>query len=163
MGKSNKGHRDSGAKIRLKDLRKRLWKLISKLMIQCDRDSDRLFWMIFFTIKASHLNAVDCELATKHPFHGKLRRRKIGMRDFTSISLFIADVERLLREVYGDVDSGALDKLLRALRTIVVSVTAYVRPDLCEEYNDAENVDCMSSEHFGPWCGNLREYLAHLV
>ena len=22
---------------------------------------------------------------------------------------------------------------------------------------------CMSSEHFGPWFGNLREYLAHLV
>jgi hypothetical protein len=65
----------------------------------------------------------------------------MGMRDFTSISLFIADVERLLREMYGDVDSDALDKLLRALRTIVVSVTAYVRADLCEEYSDAENVD----------------------
>src|SRR5262249_40004834 len=25
------------------------------------------------------------------------------------------------------------------------------------------DVDCMSSEHFGPRAGNLREYLAHLV
>jgi hypothetical protein len=27
----------------------------------------------------------------------------------------------------------------------------------------SETGHCMSSEHFGPWFGNLREYLAHLV
>ena len=142
MDKSNRGYNDSsGAKIRLKELRDRLWKLIVKLMIKSDRVSDRLFWMIFFTIEASHLNAVDCEVAAQHPFQGKLRRKKTGIADFTSISLFIADVESLLREMYGDVDSDALDKLLRAVRTIVLKFTVSSHPDLCDEYYQAGNID----------------------
>ena len=72
---------------------------------------------------------------------GHLRTQKIGICDITSISLFIDDVECLLQEEYGDVDSAALDKLLSALRTIVLNFTAYVRPDLSGEYYDAVNVD----------------------
>ena len=32
-----------------------------------------------------------------------------------------------------------------------------------DEHDLVADMICMSSEHFGPWFGNLREYLAHLV
>jgi hypothetical protein len=34
---------------------------------------------------------------------------------------------------------------------------------LMDQVPHARHLHCMSSEHFGPWCGNLREYLTHLV
>ena len=143
MAKSSKACRaNSRSKnSRLKKVQKCLSKLASKLIVKSYEDSNHLFWMMFLTIKASQLNTSDCGLAAQHPFWGILGRKKIGICDITSISLFIDDVECLLREEYGDVDSAALDKLLSALRTIVLNFTAYVRPDLSGEYYDAVNVD----------------------
>lgn len=104
-------------------------------------DKHSLEWMIIFTIKASHLNQLDPLLSMRHPFCGKLKRRKEGMRSFTSISLFLDDVERILRDLYGDINSNSLNDVLEAVRMIVKEFARYFRPDLKSEYDDAEAID----------------------
>jgi hypothetical protein len=59
----------------------------------------------------------------------------------TSLALFRDDVECLLRDLYGDVESEALDSVVRAVFRIVQEFTRYVRPDLWKEHEDAENLD----------------------
>src|SRR5262249_14194841 len=58
-----------------------------------------------------------------------------------SLALFRDDVECLLRDLYGDVESEALDSVLWAVFRIVQQFVKYVRPDLWKEHNDAENFD----------------------
>ena len=56
----------------------------------------------------------------------------------TSLSLFFDDVELLLRDLYGDVDSEALHRVLLAVFRI-----DYVREDLHKEHRDAKYFDYM--------------------
>jgi hypothetical protein len=101
-------------------------------------------WMAaLYTIKASHLNTFDPAMSIQHKFDGKLRRQKKGTRDFTSLALFRDDVECLLRDLYGDVESDALDSIVWAVFGIVESFTEYVRPDLWKEHQDAKHFDYM--------------------
>jgi hypothetical protein len=76
-------------------------------------------------------------VAVQHPFCGKLNRKKKGMQQFTSIALFANDLECLLRELYGDIKSDALDDVLRATRTISESAL----PNLRQEDYDADAID----------------------
>jgi hypothetical protein len=98
-------------------------------------------WVIFKTILASHLNTFDPWLSVQNPFDGKPRHEKVGMNDFTSLSLFIDDVESLLRDLYGEIESESLDRLRSALFFIVQEFLRYVRPDLEKEHSDAWNCD----------------------
>ena len=82
-------------------------------------------------------------MSIQHKFDGKLRRQKKHTQDFTSLSLFRDEVECLLRDLYGDVESEALDSIVRAVFRIVEAFTKYVRPDLWKEHQDAENLDYM--------------------
>jgi hypothetical protein len=133
---------DSDLDIRLSILRRGIRRLLPKLIVgskasrirACSED------MVVSAIKASQLNSLDPLLALQHPFNGKLRRKE-GMADYTSISLFIRDVERLLRELYGDLGRAEFDIALYAIRQIVVAFITFVRPDLAAEYNDADNID----------------------
>src|SRR5262249_11543027 len=59
------------------------------------------------------------------------------------LSLFRDDVERLLRDLYGDIEGEALDTVLFAVFYIVQAHTKYVRNDLWKEDNDAVNFDYM--------------------
>jgi hypothetical protein len=94
-------------------------------------------------IHASHLNTLDAALSLQHKFGGKLKREKKGMQDFTSLSLFRDDVEHLLRDLYGDIETEALDSVLRAVFCIVEECTKYVRTDLWKEHTDAVDMDYM--------------------
>ena len=47
----------------------------------------------------------------------------------------------MLRELYGDLDSEALEELLEAIRVIVVEFVAYLKPDLHREYCYADDYD----------------------
>jgi hypothetical protein len=71
---------------------------------------------------------------------GRLKLNK-GTQDFTSLSLFYDDVECLLRDLYGDIGSEALDRVLRAVCRIVKELTKYLCPDLWKEHRDAEDFD----------------------
>jgi hypothetical protein len=121
-------------------LARRLDCLVPKLIVGSKARQVRrsLVGMLLAAIEASQLNILDPSLPIDHPFKGKLRRKQ-GMQDYTSISLFIRDVERLLRELYGDLESDALDEVLRAIRVIVDEFAIYVRLDLHQEsyYADA--------------------------
>jgi hypothetical protein len=99
-------------------------------------------WMVLLsTIEASHLNTLAPTLSVKHRFKGKLRREKVGWQDYTSVALFADDVERLLRDLYGESDEDAIDRVRAAILQIVVEFTQYVRKDLYDEYADARGID----------------------
>jgi superfamily I DNA/RNA helicase len=108
-----------------------------------NEESHSIWMAAFHTIKASHLDTFDPAMSIQHKFDGKLRRQKKGTQDFTSLALFRDDVECLLCDLYGDVESDALDSIVWAVFRVVESFTEYVRPDLWKEHHDARNLDYM--------------------
>jgi len=88
-------------------------------------------------ICASALNTLEPSIAIQNRFNGTLRCEKRSLQQVTSLSLFRDDVERLLRDLYGDIDSDALDKVLDAIFCIVQGFTRWVRPALYAEYQRA--------------------------
>jgi hypothetical protein len=98
-------------------------------------------WVMLATIKAAHLNTLDPALSVQHKFDGKLKRQKKHTQDFTSLALFRDDVECLLRDLYGDLESEALDSVVLAVFQIVQQFAHYVRPELWKEHDDAEQFD----------------------
>jgi hypothetical protein len=100
-----------------------------------------LWWVLFEVIRASHLNTLPVELSIKHGFGAELKREEIGWRASTSLSLFVDDVERLLRDLYRESDDKAINGVRRAVFGILRVLTPHLRNDLWQEHNDAENVD----------------------
>jgi hypothetical protein len=103
--------------------------------------SFEIWFAMHDTIKASHLITFDPALSVQHKFGGKLRRQKKYTQDFTSLALFRDDVECLLRDLYGDLESEALDSVVLAVFRIVQQFARYVRPELWKEHYDAEELD----------------------
>ena len=108
-----------------------------------NEESFAISWTMLETISASHLNTFDPVLSIQHKFDGKLGCQKKHTQNFTSLALFRDDVECLLRDLYGDIESDALDSVLRAVFLIVEQFAEFVRPDLSKEHRDAENLDYM--------------------
>jgi hypothetical protein len=106
-----------------------------------DGDRTDALSVIFNTIRVSHLNTFDPWLSVQNRFDGSLRRPKVGMHDFTSLSLFVDDVEGLLRDLYGEVDSEVLDLVRDAVLAGVKEFAKYVCTDLWQEHCDAQDVD----------------------
>ena len=142
--------------LRERVLRKRLSDLIDKLIINLrpvqmnlegrgyhplNEECSAISWAVFGTIKASHLNSFDPALSIQHKFGGTLKCKKEGVQYLTSLSLFCDDVECLLRDLYGDIESEALESVLYAVFSVVKAFTNYVRVDLCKEHRDAVNID----------------------
>jgi hypothetical protein len=92
-------------------------------------------------IVASHLNTLDAATSLQHEFDGKLKREKSGWQDFSSLSLFADDVERMLRDIYGESENQAIDRVRRAVLCIVREFTRYLREDLWQEHKDTMNID----------------------
>jgi hypothetical protein len=112
-----------------------------------------IFWALYHAIKASHLNTLDVALSIQHRFGGELKRENVGWRDFTSLSLFADDVERVLRDLYGELDNEAIDRGRRAVFGIVEEFTKYLRKDLWQEHQNAEAVDYMCGIGVPEGCG----------
>src|SRR5262249_9847948 len=106
-----------------------------------NEESFGIWWATLDTIKASDLNTLDPALSIQHKFNGKLNRQYIHTQDFTSLAFFRNDFECLMRDLYGDVESEALDSLVLAVFRIVQQFVKYVRPDLWKEHSDAEDLD----------------------
>jgi hypothetical protein len=98
---------------------------------------------LLYVIRASHLNTLDPMVSIQHKFDGKLGRHRKHTQDFTSLGFFRDDFECLLRDLYGDVKSEALDSIVYAVFRTVEAFTRYVRPDLWKEHSDAEDFDYM--------------------
>jgi|EndMetStandDraft_3_1072993.scaffolds.fasta_scaffold159578_2 hypothetical protein len=108
-----------------------------------NEESDSICMAALYAIKASHLNTFDPAMSIQHKFDGNLRCQKKGAQDFTSLALFRDDVECLLRDLYGDVESDALDSIVWVVFRIVERFTKYVHPDLWKEHQDAVRLDYM--------------------
>jgi hypothetical protein len=96
---------------------------------------------LFDAIIASHLNILDVALSIRHRFGGELKREKRGWQDSTSLSLFVDDVECLLRDLYGELNNEAIDRMRRAIFQIVEEFTKYLRKDLWGEHRHAVAMD----------------------
>jgi hypothetical protein len=99
--------------------------------------------VLYQLIKASHLNTLDVALSATVKLDRVLKREKSGWGDFTSLSLFADDVERLLRELYGETDEDAIDQTRCAVIRIVEEFTKYLRKDIWQEHQNALDVDYM--------------------
>jgi hypothetical protein len=108
-----------------------------------NEDALSTWWPIFRAIKASQLNWFDVGISIQNRFNGLLKRKKHGLGDFTSLSLFCDDVEYTLRDLYGDIDDEALESILSAVFCIVDGFTGYARKDLYQEHHAAVAVDAM--------------------
>jgi hypothetical protein len=102
---------------------------------------------LFHAIRASALNTVAPSRGIQFRFDGTLWRGKPHLQDTTSLSLFCDDVERLLRDLYGDVDDDKLEDVLSAVRVIVRELTHFVRKELWQEDIDADDFDYYSGNH----------------
>ena len=118
-----------------------------------NEESSAIWSAMLYTIRASHLNTFDPALSVQHKFDGKLKRQKKHTQDFTSLALFRDDVECLLRDLYGDVESEALDSILRAMFRIVEQFAKFVRPDLWKEHSEGEDLDYMFGIGVPEACG----------
>jgi hypothetical protein len=121
--------------------------LYDRLYAVTDRLTDRIngghdiVWLLQSAICASHLHTFDPALSIKNRFDGTLKHKKRGVQEFTSLSLFIDDVERILRDLYGDIESDALERTMFAAFGITRDLLQYVRKDLWQEYRDAQSLD----------------------
>jgi hypothetical protein len=118
----------------------RLEDLVRKLIVgpNARKIRNSLVEMLIAVIEVSQLNTLDPLMSIQHPFKDKLHRKQ-EIRDYTSLMLFIRDVERVLRDLYGDL--GEVDRAVYAISQIVRNVIAFVRPDLAAEYDDADNAE----------------------
>jgi hypothetical protein len=112
-----------------------------------------IIWALYNVIKTSHLNTFDVALSVQHKFDRQIHRKKQGMRDRTSLALFAEDVEHLLRDLYGDHDQQAIDRLREAVLAIVAEFAKHLRQDLWEEHQSAGDIDYMFADL--PECGGL--------
>jgi hypothetical protein len=97
---------------------------------------------LFEAIRASHLNVLEPKKAAQASHPEELTMTKSStMQGICSLSLFRDDVERLLRELYGDFDSDALDSILCAVLQIAESFAHCIRKDLWQEQHDAKDWD----------------------
>ena len=94
-------------------------------------------------IKASRLNTLDVTLSMQDRFDGVLKGDKVGLQDFTSLPLFVDDAERLLRDLYGESDNEAINRVRDAVSWIVEEFTKYLRKDLWQEHRNAVDIDYM--------------------
>jgi hypothetical protein len=115
--------------------------------------SNELSVLLTSIVEASQLNREAVQTSLQSPFRGKLRHRKTKLLELTSISLFVDDVERLLRDLYGDVNSDSRNDLIAAIRSTALTLSFYLLPDLKAEYVDARTVDSGAGRGLPPGDG----------
>jgi hypothetical protein len=64
-----------------------------------------------------------------------------GWQASTSLSLFVDDVERLLRDLYGEADNEAINKVRSTVFRITYTLAQHLRKDLWREQNQAADID----------------------
>jgi hypothetical protein len=158
-GYCHEGNPEDDRYLRERVLMVRLGELLEKLIVNSrptkkypsgeeyrpfDEERHAIWVASLGAIQASHLNSFDPMMSIQHKFDGKLRRQKEHTQDFTSLSLFRDDVECLLRDLYGDLESEALESVILAVFRIVQELTRYVRPHLWKEHAYAEDLEAQN-------------------
>jgi hypothetical protein len=112
--------------------------------------SNELPALLCSVLEASQLNRRDVRVSLQNRFKGRLRHRKTELKEVTTISLFTDDVERLLRDLYGDIESDGFTELMGAVKSTAVTLSSLLLPELGEEYNTACNVDVGAGRSLPP-------------
>jgi hypothetical protein len=68
-------------------------------------------------------------------------RGEVGWQEITSISLFVSDLECLLRDLYGDFDDDVIESTREAIFGIVQEFLRFARSDLWVEHESAVDID----------------------
>jgi len=164
----HEGDQEDDSRLRERLLRIRLTDLVESLIVNrnpvatlpngetyqpsCE-ERHSISWALYNAIKASHLNTLDVAWSLQHKFDGQLRREKKGMQDYTSLSLFVDDVECLLRDLYGECDQQGIDPVRHAVLVVVEEFTKYVRKDLWEEHQSTMDIDYVFGIGLPDGCG----------
>ena len=82
---------------------------------------------IYSIIKLSQLNTLDPSVAIQKRFDGTLKREKRRLEDITLLSIFRDDLERILRDLYGDLENETLGPVLETVFHKVVDMIEFVR------------------------------------
>lgn len=95
---------------------------------------------VLAAIGAARLSGLEYEL-NHQEFDGMLKCDRQGMQDYTSLALFVDDVERLLRDLYGDFDDQATNRIRLAVFDIMGNCTKWSPKDMWREHADAKTID----------------------
>jgi hypothetical protein len=105
-------------------------------------DEAHSLWVALFNvIEATHLHKLDPALSVSHRCDDRLDRKKTGLQHFTSLSLFVHDVDCLLGHLYGDFNDEAMDRIRYAVFRLTEEFARYLRKDLWEEHQNATAID----------------------
>jgi len=97
-------------------------------------------FVVMSELISAHVSALDPGGSIQHAHTENLVRTREDTRDFSSLALFVEDIELLLRDLY-DVDIPTLDRIRSAVWRVARSLTNYVRKDLWQEHQDAIDFD----------------------
>jgi hypothetical protein len=122
-------------------LKARLRNVAGKLLNRPEKGGslESLLWAI---IVASQLNRRVVPTSAGRDAKRKVKRKKSSISADCSISLFIHDVERLLTDLYGDVQGEDFRALMLAVKGTVIKVSRGLDPDLWREYQQAGRMSC---------------------
>lgn len=97
--------------------------------------------VVLGAIGSANATGRDIELRHHEKFDEDPNRDQRGVQDFTSLSLFVDDVERLLRDLYGEFDNDVTEHLRQAIFEIMGTTTKRMFRDLWDEHSNAWAVD----------------------
>lgn len=100
-----------------------------------------LFRVLHSVIRSSKLSKIPSEVSSKRRSSGRCRPRGQGRQTTTSLRLFVDDVERLLRNIYGASECRQIERLCDCLLVVTREFTRHIKTDLYEEHCAAETID----------------------
>ena len=121
-----------------------------------NEEAHAVSWAIYKAIQASHLKARNPSVSGENCFAEKLKSQNEGWKAITSIGLFCDDVERLLQEIYDDIERTALQDIVEAVSIIVEAFTRYMRKDLWQEHQYAKDFGLLLG---ADWLARRMRYL----
>jgi hypothetical protein len=98
-------------------------------------DVEQALWAVLSAVGSCHSSP------RRERFAEDLQRSKEGMQTFSSLALFVDDVERVLRGLYCNFEAETADRVRRALFYVMRACTSCSLNDLWEEHQDAEILD----------------------
>jgi hypothetical protein len=109
--------------------------------------------LLFEVISASALNAMEPALTSGPALTRPPQGNPTFLHEITSLSLFVADVERLLLDLYGDESNKAHQVLMHAVLRITEEFSRYLRTELWREHEDAKKYDYIFGYALPEWAG----------
>src|SRR5262249_11418963 len=80
----------------------------------------------------SSLSNIDVKLSVDYPFSGHYEE-KHEIHQFTSLTLFVDDIQRVIYDLFGEFDGEAIRSVMQAVWAITCAFTQYACKDLWKE------------------------------